>query len=515
MRVKSNRASLYVTRRRFLSLTSRTAGALLLSPALAGVLPLTRASAGAKAGNVTNKALRLSAIPGAAYGVEREVWTYDGQVPGALIRATEGDTLRIAVKNNLPHPTTIHWHGIHQIDTWQMDGVEGLTQPGIPTGDEFTYEFLARPAGTHWYHSHTGVQYSEGLFGPIIIDRRDEPGPYDRDEVLVVNDWFRKPSDEILEELREGAGHGMGSMPGMPRERMPGMKPEGMPGHQMAEMPEMADIADFPFDFGLINGRGRRPGDTKSPLTTFEARQGERIRLRIINASSTYAFRLQIDGHPLTLIATDGTPVRSVTVDNLLIPIGERYDVLVDAKETGAFWMRAVTLDGNEVRAVLRTHGPGRAEPAEGPVAWGPRALTLDMLRPEQPVSLAGKPFREVVLRMGGDMVKYGWTINGQPYLNADPIPLERGESIRLVLENPTTMDHPMHLHGHSFYVLGPPDKLNLTTPVLKDTVNLPAQSTLVLQWEATNPGKWLFHCHIEWHLATGMASVFVYRSFA
>lgn len=486
-----------------------------MSPAIAGVLPLTRASADAKAGNATNKALRLSAIPGAPYGVEREVWTYDGQVPGPLIRATEGDTLRIRVKNNLPRPTTIHWHGIHQIGTWQMDGVEGLTQSGIPPGGQFTHEFLARPVGTHWYHSHTGVQYSEGLFGPLIIDRRDEPGRYDRDEVLVVNDWFRKPSDEILEELKRGGGHDKGPMPDMPRERMPGMKPEGMPGHQMAEMPEMADIADFPFDFGLINGRGRRPSDAQSPLTIFEVRQGERIRFRIINASSTYAFRFQIDGHPLRVIAADGTPVRPVTVDNLVIAIGERYDVLVDAKQTGAFWMRAVTLDGNEVRAVLRTRGAGRGEPPESPVVWGPRTLTLDMLRPEGPVSVAGKAFREVVLRMGGEMVPYGWTINGQAYPNADPISVERGESIRLVLENPTTMDHPMHLHGHSFYVLGPPDKLNLTTPVLKDTVNLPAKSTLALQWEATNPGKWLFHCHIEWHLATGMASVFVYRSFA
>lgn len=486
-----------------------------MSPALAGVLPLTQASASAKAGNVSNKALRLSAIPGVAYGVEREVWTYDGQVPGPLIRATEGDTLRIRVKNNLPRPTTIHWHGIHQIDTWQMDGVEGLTQPGIPTGAEFTYEFLARPAGTHWYHSHTGVQYSEGLFGPIIIDRRDEPGRYDRDEVMVVNDWFRKPSDEILEELREGAGHGMGSMPGMPGHTMAGTKPEVGPGHGRQEMPAMADIADVPFDFGLINGRGRRPGDTKSPLTAFEVRQGERIRFRIINASSTYAFRFQIDGHRLTVIATDGTSVKPVTVDNLLISIGERYDVLVDAKEGGAFWIRAVTLDGNEVRAVLRTGSATQGEPPERRVVWGPKALNLSALRSEGPTSLDGKAFRQVVLRMGGSMAPYSWTINGQAYPEIDPIRVERGESIRLLLENQTEMDHPMHLHGHSFYVLGSPENLNLTDPVLKDTVNLPVKSSLVLHWEATNPGKWLFHCHIEWHLATGMATVFAYSPYA
>ena len=485
-------------------MTTTAGGALVLSPLLVGSLSGKKAEAQEKAGRVIPFSLRVGILPGASYGVQREVWAYNGQVPGPLIRATEGDMLRIRVKNELARPTTIHWHGVHQIGTWRMDGVEGLTQAGIAPGAEFTYEFLAKPAGTHWYHSHAGVQYSEGLFAPLVIERREERSNYDRDEVLMINDWFRTPSDEILQGLIRGGAGERGGMQGMQMGGMAGMK-----------MEEMADIADVPFEMGLINGRGRAPGDTKSPLSTFEVGQGQRVRFRIINASSTYAFRFQVDGHPLTVIAADGTPVKPVTVDNLLVSIGERYDVLVEGKRAGAYWIRAVTLDGKEVRAIFRTRGARPAEPRPGPVVWGRRALTLAMLRPLEPVNLARAPFREVTLQMGGNMAPYSWTINGQAYPQSSPIPVERGESIRLVLENPTEMDHPMHLHGHSFYVLGRPDRLNPTDPLLRDTVNVPARSTLVLQWAATNPGRWLFHCHIEWHLATGMASGFEYRGVA
>ncbi len=133
--------------------------------------------------------------------------------------------------------------------------------------------------------------------------------------------------------------------------------------------------------------------------------------------------------------------------------------------------------------------------------------MTLAELRSREPVALAAKP-KEIPLRLGGSMRPYRWSINDQFYPKANPIVLDKGEPVRFVFQNPTGMDHPFHLHGHYFHVLGRPGALNLKDPVQKDTVNVPAKSDLVIQWTAGNPGRWFFHCHIEWHLATGMARV-------
>lgn len=430
--------------------------------------------------------LRVTSFPGAPDGREREIWGYNGQFPGPPIRVKEGETLRVKVINELSVPTSIHWHGMHQPGTWRMDGVEDVSAPPIGPGAEFVYEFRATPSGTHWYHSHTGVQYGDGLFGPLLVEERTPIATYDRDEVLLLNDWFLEPGDTLLARLLKGD---MGKMP------------------RKMEMKDRKDVGDVPFQSGLVNGKGRAPGDTKSPLAVVAVKKGETLRLRLINASSTYALRFQIDGHPLTVIATDGLPMKPVTVDNLLIGIGERYDALLEADQGGDRWIRAVTLDGNEILAVLRYPDASGASPEAKPVQWGPRALMPEEMRSREPVKLAAKP-REIPLLLGGSMMPYRWSINDQYYPKADPIEIAKGEVVRFALRNPTGMDHPFHLHGHSFYVLGTPGALNLTDPVLKDTINVPSKGEVAIQWRADNPGRWFFHCHIEWHLATGMARV-------
>jgi FtsP/CotA-like multicopper oxidase with cupredoxin domain len=430
--------------------------------------------------------LRVTRFRGAPDGREREIWGYNGQLPGPPLRVKEGETLRVKVINELSVPTSIHWHGMHQPGTWQMDGVEDVSGPPIAPGAEFVYAFRATPAGTHWYHSHTGVQYGDGLFGPLLVEERTPIARYDREEILLFNDWFLEPGDTLLARLLKG---GMGKMP------------------DKMEMKDRKDVGDVPFQSGLFNGKGRASGDTKTPLTVIEVKKGETLRLRLINASSTYALRFQIDEHPLTVIATDGLPMKPITVDHLLLGNGERYDVLLEAKQGGARWVRAVTPDGNEILAMLRYPDAPGAVPEAKPVQWGPRALTLEEMRAREPVELAAKP-REIPLLLGGSMMPYRWGINDQYYPKAAPIEIAKGEAIRFALRNPTGMDHPFHLHGHSFHVLGKPGALNLTDPVLKDTLNVPSKGEVVIQWRADNPGRWFFHCHIEWHLATGMARV-------
>ncbi len=449
-------------------------------------------------------------------GRSRGIWCYNGQLPGPVIRAKVGQKMRIKVVNHLQIPSSVHWHGLHQPGTWQMDGVDKVSHAPIPPGSSFVYEFTATPAGTHWYHSHVGVQYPNGLFGPLIVDEAVPPARYDRDEILLINDWFLRPADEILAGLigparirgarmagmkPDPAGKSMAKMPSpLP---MKGMAMKGMP---MKEMGGKPDVGDVPFESALFNGLGRFPA-THAPLANIRIKQGETLRLRLINASSTYEFRVQIDGHPLTVIAADGSPVMPIKVDNLVFGPGERYDVLLAGDQSGAAWIRAATLAGDEARAVLRYDGAPQVEPATSEVIWGKQSLALGALRSPAPVTLGPQP-RQVLLRLGGTMSPYAWNINDQAYPQSEPITAAKDEWLRFVLDNPTGMDHPFHLHGHYFYVLGPPGRLNLSDPPRKDTVNVPAHGQLVLLWKADNPGRWFFHCHIEWHAATGMARV-------
>jgi FtsP/CotA-like multicopper oxidase with cupredoxin domain len=421
-----------------------------------GVAALSiRTATGQSVSGSAEPVLRAAKFMASPDGQMREVWGYNGQLPGPLLRVKEGTRARIRVENRLPVPTSIHWHGFHQHGTPTMDGVEGVSREPIAPGESFVYDFIAEPAGTHWYHSHVGVQYGNGLFGPFVVEEMSPIASYDRDEVLLINDWFREPGDALLASLLNSPA--MADMPAMKKVAsmpdMPAMKKmagsDGMAGMAMP----MKDVGDLRFQSGLVNGKGR-PAGTKGPLTTVEVSDGETIRLRLINGSSTYTFRFQIDSHPLTVIASDGSPLKPIVVDNLVFAPGERYDVLLKAQGRGADWIRAATLDGNEVRAVLRYRREGRVEPDAMPVRWGMRALMPEMMRSPAQSTLAKDP-REVPLILGGSMKPYRWSLGGQYYPKADPIAIRRGESIRFVFRNPTAMDHPFHLHGHSFYVLG------------------------------------------------------------
>jgi FtsP/CotA-like multicopper oxidase with cupredoxin domain len=208
------------------------------------------------------------------------------------------------------------------------------------------------------------------------------------------------------------------------------MDMKSMPGMKMGpgEMAMGRDVADVPFQSGLINGKGLGTGDAKSPLTVLEVKAGETVRLRLINGSSTFAFRFQIDGHPLTVIASDGSPMKPVMVNSLDIDLGERYDVLLKADRGGVHWVRAVTRDNHEVLAVLRYAESGKTEPEASPIRWGPAALSPMEMRSPGPVKLAARP-RVIPLRLGGSMKPYRWSIDDRFY--PTPIPSRSGRASR------------------------------------------------------------------------------------
>jgi len=437
-----------------------------------------------------------------------ETWAYGGSVPGPEIRLRAGDVLRARVTNRLPEPTTIHWHGLALRN--DMDGVPGLTQAPIAVGADFTYEFIVPEPGTFWFHPHFGLQLDRGLYGPLIVEDPAEPGRYDREIVVVLDDWLSgvgPTPEETLKGLREnGMQMGAGGMGGMP------MGSGGGTGAMsMAQSPALGgDAGDVVYPLFVLNGRqGTDP-------VTLDAKAGERIRLRILNVGGDTAFRVAIGGHRLTVTHTDGFPVEPVTVDTLLIGMSERYDVTVTATG-GVFPLVAVAEGkGGQAMAVLRSASGQAPPPDVHPAELDGRLLQLGELRAAQPVALAPKkPDRTHQVELGGPgKTGYRWTINGKSVereadvlKDAKVLEVGEGQRVRLVFDNQTTMFHPMHLHGHTFQVVGPDGAAGPR----KDSMILRPNERIAVDFDADNPGQWLIHCHNLYHQSAGMQTVLSY----
>jgi FtsP/CotA-like multicopper oxidase with cupredoxin domain len=477
-----------LTRRDFLRLTGLGAGALALG------------GCGARTGErsrIRAYALQAAPVDLEVGGREVRTWAYDGGVPGPEIRVTEGDTLRVRVSNGLPAGTTIHWHGQPVVNG--MDGVPGVTQPSIEPGEEFTYEFVVPASGSYIYHSHAGLQLDRGLYGPLIVEPKNETLSYDREYTLLLDDWLdgvQGTPEDAMEMLKAGADgmEGMEGMPGM--EGMEGMG--GMGGDVPSRWPP-----DIVYPLYLINGR---PPEAPEE---FEVRRGEVVRLRLMNPSAATIFRVALAGHRMTVTHADGQPVEPVEVDAVRIGMGERYDVLVEAGSPGA-WQLAAQAEGTEkmARAVLRYEGSVSASPPPAggmPPELKGRLLTYGMLRaaPGAETLPEGATNRTVPLALGGDEKRYVWAINGQRFPDADKISVGKDDRVRFEYRNETMMPHPMHLHGHFFRV----DNGTGEGPI-KDTVLVEPMQGLAVDWIADNPGEWALHCHQVYHQEAGMMRV-------
>jgi FtsP/CotA-like multicopper oxidase with cupredoxin domain len=458
--------------------------------------------------------LRLVAEPGEVSigpGGARTTWLYTGRYPGPEIRVTEGDRLRVTVENRLPEPTTVHWHGVPVPNA--MDGVPGVAQPAIPPGETFVYDYVAEPAGTYMYHSHVGLQLDRGLVGPLVIEEREPHVAYDREHILMLDDWLPgepAPASERADGGMGGMMEGMGGMKGGrengngggdgPGRGMMGRGRGGMMGEQRGM--RLVDPARPEYRALLVNGRG--PEDPP----TFDVRSGERVRLRLVNPASATTFRVAIAGHRMAVTHTDSRPVERVTVDALVIGPGERYDVMVEADNPGAWTVAAESVLGSfrPARAVLRYADAARSRPAEEerPAGLdGGRRLRLSDLRSVEPAVGEGAPAvdrrLELTLSWGMMMNPDRWTIDGARYPDAAPLRVREGERVRVDMVNHSPIHHPMHLHGH-FFRAG---------DALKETVLVPGHmGRRSFTFTADNPGEWLFHCHNLYHLEAGMARV-------
>lgn len=436
-------------------------------------------------------------------------WAYGDSVPGPVIRATAGETLRVAIDNRLPVETTVHWHGIALANA--ADGVPGMTQEPIAAGTGYVYEFTAPHPGTYFYHPHVGVQLDRALYAPLIIDDPQEPGRYDQEWILVLDDWVdgtgRTP-EQVHEDLKS-SGEGTG-MPGMDHGDM-GMG-SSSPEEASADMggmdhgamgsgssPYGDDAGDVVYPHYLINGRV--PADPE----VLTAQPGQRVRLRIINAAADTIFTVALGGHRLSVTHTDGFPVQSRETGALYLGMGERYDATVTLSD-GVFPFVAAPLGKEgQAMALVRTGGGGTPSPSARPAELRGPALVGAELEPTDSARLEPRDLEErLPLAMTGQMNPYQWGFNGSPFGQHDPLMITAGQRVQLDAANQTMMAHPLHIHGHTFA---------LPNGLRKDTVMLAPMQSMALQLQADNPGDWAVHCHNIYHAETGMMTELKYRT--
>ncbi|MBB3172324.1 FtsP/CotA-like multicopper oxidase with cupredoxin domain [Endobacter medicaginis] len=475
----------------------------------------------------------------------------NGQVPGPLLRLREGSDATITVINDLDEDSSIHWHGL--LVPSVMDGVPGISFPGIPAGGRFTYRFRVRQSGTYWYHSHSGFQEQLGLYGPLVIDPAGaDPVAYDREHVIVLSDHSAMSPDAIMTRLKQapdsfnfqkqtlaGLARGRGLDAGA-RLRWAGMR---------MSPTDIADVTGAVYTY-LVNGQG--PQQNWTGLFT----PGERVRLRLINASSMTIFDVRIPGLAMSVVQADGQDVRPVETDEIQIGVAETYDVIVHPADR-AYTLVAEGIDRSGMavatlapRAGMRADAPplrarplltmqdmgmggmpGMAmSPRKDAPALGPGVQMVAMM----PKDRTGEPglglrdvnhrvlvYRDLVARddnpdvrapsrsldihLTGNMERYMWSFDGVKMSDDPaPIPFRLGERVRVRLINDTMMGHPIHLHGHFFELVtghgGHAPR--------KHTVLVQPGGTVTFDLTADNPGDWAFHCHLLYHMHAGMMRV-------
>lgn len=487
--------------------------------------------------------------------------TVNGTLPAPLIRLKEGETARLIVTNHLDEDTSIHWHGL--LLPFQMDGVPGISFPGIAPHSSFTYEFPVIQSGTYWYHSHSNLQEAMGLYGPLVIDPADvDPVLYDREHVIVLSDWSFMHPHAIMRKLKQDAEffrRNNANFAELAAGKGQSLKERLEWGAMRMSPADISDVTGATYTY-LVNGHG--PAENWTGLFT----PGERVRLRIINASAMTIFNVRIPGIPMTVVNADGENVRPVETDEIQISVAETYDVIITPGDT-AYTLAAESVDRSGMaRATLAPRmgmsasvpklrerptltmkdmghgGPehaamGHSMKMRDPENAARAGITLspgvDMIAP-MPVDRVGDrglgledethrvlvytdlvalapnpdprpPSRTLEIHLTSNMERYMWSLNGEQFSPAtQPFRFERNERVRVTLVNDTMMAHPIHLHGHFFEVVNGHEGHHPR----KHTVNVLPGGKVSFDLTADAPGDWAFHCHLLMHMHLGMFNV-------
>jgi FtsP/CotA-like multicopper oxidase with cupredoxin domain len=400
---------------------------------------------------------------------------YNGSIPGPLIRVREGAQVSIDVSNELCGiDEIVHWHGLHVPAI--ADGAMEEGGPMIMAGGKHTYTFVAKPAGTRWYHTHTMAKTDlnrslyTGEFGFFFIEPKSDPGRYDQEVFIALRQW--EPSWVILQDLRRG--------------------------------PPPDNGLEVNYMSASFNGRALGYGDP------VRVRRGQHVLFRLLNANATMDASIALPGHRFTVLAFDGNPVPTPrTLDVLYLAPGERIDAVVEMNNPG-IWIFGATQNA------MRTMGMGTIVEYAGasgePVWQAPPVIPWDYTLFARPPHV-GEPdgiFHLTFDKIPGGRGGYNrWTINGKSWPDVDPLVVQRGKRYRIVMDNKSGDMHPIHLHRHSFEVTNWTGKP--TSGLIKDVVALPGRKSAEIEFVAENPGPSLFHCHMQDHQDFGFMMLVQY----
>lgn len=431
--------------------------------------------------------------------------------PGAVIEPDQ--RFRVDVVNRAGEDSIIHWHG--QTRPNVQDGVVETGSALIKAGAGQRYDFVPRP-GTHWMHSHLGLQEQKLMAAPLIVRSAEDQRLDAQDVIVLLHDFSFAEPDELLAKVMKRMGNtsmqGM-NMAGMNMSQMHRMMHGNMDmsGMNMAGMPmgdAAMDLNDVDYDAYLANDR-----TLDDPLIVRTERRG-RVRLRLINGATSTAFWIDLGSTLATVLAVDGNPVRPITGTRFPLAQAQRLDLLIAMPDSGGAVPVLAQREGDRARTGIVLATPDAAVTRVSDHADAP-AGALDLgfetqLAAASPLSNRPADITHAVT-LTGSMTAYQWGIDGRSWSAHEPLMVARGQRVALAIRNQSMMAHPMHLHGHHFQVV----EIN-ERPVLgavRDTVLVPPMSSVTVALDADNPGRWLFHCHNLLHMASGMMTEVKYTS--
>jgi FtsP/CotA-like multicopper oxidase with cupredoxin domain len=472
-----------ISRRQFLAVT---AGA-----AVAGALPpfLSRGSVARAASPTTIRAQsRIIDVGGRAANVLGLL-----QPDGTHGLTLDGPDFAVRLENALAEATLIHWHGL--TPPFGQDGVPGMPQPLLEPGKAYDYRFPVLNPGTHWMHAHT-LQEQQLLAAPLVVKDPGEASLDEQDVVVLLHDFSFKSPEELLAGLTGMAGHGGGSG-------------HGSMMHAPAASASMPmDVNDIEYDAYLANDR------TLDDPAIFRVERSGSVRLRLINGATATAFWIDTGSLAAQAIAVDGNSIAPVNGTRFPLGMGQRIDIRLRIPQGEGAWPILAEREGAIQRTgfVLAT-AKGAIKPIAASADTPTGALDLKFeaaLRATKPFA-PSVPARRKEIVLGGHMEMYAWTLNGKGWGEHDPVIVGTGERVEISMRNDSPMGHPMHLHGHHFQVVEI-GGLRLLGAV-RDTVWVSPGRSVVIAFDANNPGEWAFHCHHLYHMAAGMMTAVKYSA--
>jgi FtsP/CotA-like multicopper oxidase with cupredoxin domain len=502
-------------------------------------------------------------------GKTKRAIAVNGQIPMPTLTFTQGDTAEIHVYNELKEGTSLHWHGL--ILPNKEDGVPYLTQMPIEPNTTHVYRFPIVQNGTHWYHSHSGLQEQIGMYGSMILNKRSDDTTFRKgiDDLptipVIISEWTDYNPNNVHRMLHN-ATDWFAIKKGSTQSYIEAIKEGHFTTKVKNEFKRMLamDVSDVYYDRFFLNGY------VESQLSQFKA--GDKVRLRISNAGASTYFWLNYGGGKFQVVANDGNDVEPTEVDRLIIAVSETYDIVLTIPEKNKSFAFQATSEDRINRSLLYI-GEGekqnmaplpRLKYFEGmkmmnsmmkmngdlddmgmnmslnqmdmnvvmyPEITGASnaqlkenkenqynsnalsdivTLNYSMLKSPHNTSLPkDAPTKVLKFELTGNMNRYVWSMDNKVVSESDKILIKKGENVKMIIYNGSMMRHPMHLHGHDFRVLnGQGDNAPL-----KNIIDIMPMETDTLEFNANMEGDWFFHCHILYHMMSGMGRVFTYQN--